>query len=99
MRIDSNPNSAGALSGANGASSDSRSTASKNRSTTAASDRAELSREQSRVTALTSEVTGLPEVRQERVTALSAAIRDGSYDVSPEQTAEAMISEMLGNAA
>jgi flagellar biosynthesis anti-sigma factor FlgM len=63
------------------------------------SDRAELSPDQTRVRALASQVSDLPEIRQERVAALSAAVRNGSYNVSPDQTAKAMMTEMLGNAA
>jgi len=57
-------------------------------------DRAELSADQVRVLSLAKEVNRLPEIRQEKVTALSLAIRQGQYDVSPEQTAAAMLSEM-----
>ena len=57
-------------------------------------DRAELSADQVRVLSLAREVNRFPEVRQEKVTALSLAIRQGQYDVSPEKTAEAMLAEM-----
>lgn len=60
-------------------------------------DWAELS--STHVNALAAQVNDLPEVRQDKVEALSAAIRNGSYDVTPQQTAEAMMSQMLGHAA
>jgi flagellar biosynthesis anti-sigma factor FlgM len=62
-------------------------------------DRAELSLDQVRVSALAAKINDLPEVRQEKVAALADAIHSGNYNVSPEQTAEAMLSEMLGNVA
>ncbi len=57
-------------------------------------DRAELSADQVRVLSLAKEVNRLPDIRQEKVTALSLAIRQGRYDVSPEQTAEKILAEM-----
>lgn len=42
---------------------------------------------------LTAQVKGLPEIRQERVAAIATAIQSGAYQVSPEQTAEAILSE------
>jgi negative regulator of flagellin synthesis FlgM len=57
-------------------------------------DTAELSTDQVRVQSLAAEVNQLPEVRQEKVAALSSAVREGTYNVSPEQTAEAMVAEM-----
>jgi anti-sigma28 factor (negative regulator of flagellin synthesis) len=44
-------------------------------------------------------VSNLPEIRQEKVNALSDALQSGEYNVSPEQTAAAMLSEFLGNVA
>ncbi len=57
-------------------------------------DRAEISADQVRVLSLAKEVNRLPEVRQEKVNALSLAVRQGSYDISAEKTAEAMLAEM-----
>jgi flagellar biosynthesis anti-sigma factor FlgM len=99
MRIDLNPSGAEALHSTNRAPSDSRSAAASARQTASSSDRAELSTDQAKVSALASQVSSMPEIRQEKVTELAAAVRNGSYDVSPEQTADAMVSEMLGNAA
>lgn len=36
---------------------------------------------------------GPPEVRSERIAAIQAAIANGTYQVSPEQTAEAILAE------
>jgi flagellar biosynthesis anti-sigma factor FlgM len=56
-------------------------------------DTAELSGDQLRVQSLAGQVKGLPDVRQQKVDALSLAIRQGRYDVTPEQTAEALLAE------
>lgn len=58
-------------------------------------DRASLSLEP-RLGHLVSQVSCFPEIRKEKVAAISRALRDGSYRVSPEQTAEAMINEAVG---
>jgi len=60
-----------------------------------ASDTAKLSTGQRAVQALAAKVNEVPEIRQERVAALAQAVRDGSYQVSPEQTAEALISHVM----
>ncbi len=62
-------------------------------------DTAQLSLDQARVQSLAAQVNALPEVRQEKVAALGQAVRDGRYQISPEQTAEAVISEMLARSA
>ena len=64
-----------------------------------ASDTAKLSTGQSAVQALAAKVNEVPEVRQERVAALASAIRNGSYQVTPEQTAEALIVHMMRDLA
>ncbi len=56
-------------------------------------DRAELSGEQARVQSLAGQVNDAPEVRQEKVTALGLAIQQGRYNVTPEQTAAAMLED------
>jgi flagellar biosynthesis anti-sigma factor FlgM len=45
------------------------------------------------------QVNNLPEIRQEKVSALQSAISNGDYQVSSEQTADAMLSEFLENVA
>ena len=57
-------------------------------------DRADLTSAHSRAAALAALVNQQPEVRQEKVAAIAAALRQGSYQVSPEQTAEAILSEL-----
>jgi flagellar biosynthesis anti-sigma factor FlgM len=57
-------------------------------------DTAELSGDQARVQSLVEKVIQLPDIRQEKVAALGLAIQQGHYEVSPEQTAEAILAEM-----
>ncbi len=104
MRIDLNPNGPESLNESKRASSSAKSGSTNSEKAKSASsvsneagDRADLS--STHVNALAAQVDDLPEIRQEKVAALSAAIRDGSYDVTPHQTAEAMMSQMLGHAA
>lgn len=56
-------------------------------------DTAELSVDKARVQSLVQEVIRLPEVRQEKVAEFSLAIKQGGYEVSPERTAEAILTE------
>jgi flagellar biosynthesis anti-sigma factor FlgM len=58
------------------------------------SRQAEFSSAQSRAAALTAHLNQLPEVRHQRVAAIAAAITSGTYQVSPEQTADAILSEL-----
>jgi flagellar biosynthesis anti-sigma factor FlgM len=60
----------------------------------AGGDTAQLSPDQGRVQQLASQVNQLPEIRQDKVAALQRAIQDGSYQVTPGQAAEALISAM-----
>jgi len=73
--------------------SGSRTTAAKPVHANAGNDTAQLSMDQARIQSLAKEVIKLPEVRQEKVTALGLAIQQGRYEVSPEQTAEAILSD------
>jgi len=57
-------------------------------------DTAKFSVEQGRVQELASQVKQLPEIRQNKVAALQRAIQDGSYQVTPGQAAEALLSSM-----
>lgn len=57
-------------------------------------DQAQLSYDQARVNALTAQVNALPEIRREKVAALHSAVKQGNYQVSAEQTAEAMIADL-----
>jgi flagellar biosynthesis anti-sigma factor FlgM len=54
-------------------------------------DTAKLSQDQGRVQQLASQVNQLPEIRQDKVAALQRVIEEGSYRVTPEQAAEALL--------
>ena len=56
---------------------------------------AQRSGDPARLQLLAAQVKALPETRQEKVGLLGPAVRDGRYQVSPEQMAEVMIAEML----
>jgi flagellar biosynthesis anti-sigma factor FlgM len=64
-----------------------------------ANDAVRLSADHSTVQALAAKVAQLPEIRLEKVAALQQAIRGGSYGVTSEHTAGAIISEMEGRTA
>lgn len=64
-----------------------------------AADSAQLSPDQVRVQALVAQVNALPEIRRDRVDALGRAVREGNYQVSAEQTAAAMVSDLVQPAA
>lgn len=55
-------------------------------------DRMQLSTDQVRVQTLSAAVLQLPEIRQEKVAALAEQVQKGSYPVSAEPTAEALLS-------
>ena len=99
MRIDPNARAQEAQDSAGTAASTSRGTAAAAQPRTLADDTAQLSGDQVRVQALTAQAIAVPEIRQEKVTALGQAVRNGSYHVSPELTAEAVISESLARAS
>lgn len=58
-------------------------------------DAAQFSFDPSRVASLEARVNSLPEIRQEKVEALGRALREGSYQVSAEQTAEGLLAEIM----
>jgi flagellar biosynthesis anti-sigma factor FlgM len=62
-------------------------------------DKAQLTGDQTHLQSLAAKVSGLPEVRAEKVEALRRVIRDGNYEVSAEQTAEAMFAELAARAS
>ena len=99
MRIDLNPKSPEAVDAGQPAQSGSRAVSGSAGRATSGEDTAHLSLDQARVGALAAQVNNLPEVRQEKVDALSRAVRDGSYNPSAEKTAAAMIAEMMGSVA
>lgn len=57
-------------------------------------DTAKLSPDQVRVQQLASQVNQSPEIRQDKVAALQRAVQSGSYQVTPAQTAAALLSAM-----
>jgi negative regulator of flagellin synthesis FlgM len=59
-------------------------------------DEVQFSVDGEKVQQLKAGLSGLPELRQDRVVALQQAITEGSYNVSPQQIAQAMSSELLG---
>ncbi len=58
-------------------------------------DEATLSVDRDAIQLLESKLSHLPDVRQERVEALQRAISEGRYNVSSEQIAGAVLSELL----
>ena len=58
-------------------------------------DRASISAEARQVSELRTELSGLPDIRQDRVEALRRAIQEGSFQVSDKQIADALLSDWL----
>ena len=58
-------------------------------------DRAQLSVDRGRIDQLKVNLASVPEVRQDRVEALRQAMGSGNYQVSDQQLAEAIHSELL----
>lgn len=61
---------------------------------TSAADSADSSTQSLSAAALTAAVGQVPEVRQEKVAALAEQMRNGTYEVSARQTADAMLAQM-----
>lgn len=97
MRIDLNANLLGAPEATRPNKSSSRTNAASASRDVRGNDVAERSPDQVRLRSLESRVLSLPEIRQEKVEALGRAVGDGSYEVTPEQTAEAMVSAMTAS--
>jgi flagellar biosynthesis anti-sigma factor FlgM len=62
-----------------------------------AADVATLSPDYLRAQKLVATVNQLPELRKDRVETLSAALRNGTYSVTSEQTADALLTYMTGS--
>jgi len=62
-------------------------------------DSARLSTDTAKVRALNAAVLQVPEIRQEKVAALAEQVGKGNYAVSPEQTAEALLTILATNRA
>ncbi len=80
-------------------SANSTRTSSQSKATDLAAAVTKLSPEYEKVQSLAASVSQVPEMRQERVAALSESIRTGNYEVSSKQTAEALLSYMSSTAA
>lgn len=93
MRIDANAGAGAAADLSESAKPGSRASARTPSSEALASDQAELSAGQARVQVLAAQVDNFPEIRQEKVAALEDAIQKGTYQVTPEKTAEAILSQ------
>jgi len=61
-------------------------------------DQAQLSAGVEKVQQLQTSLEGVPDIRQDRVAALQQSIASGSYNVSSQQIAQAMSSDLLGKA-
>jgi len=61
-------------------------------------DQVQFSVDGETVQQLKTDLAGLPDLRQDRVAALKQAIEEGSYNVSGQQIAQAMSSDLLGEA-
>jgi flagellar biosynthesis anti-sigma factor FlgM len=59
-------------------------------------DQVQFSVDGEKVQQLKTDLAALPDLRQDRVTALKQALEEGSYNVSGEQIAPAMSSELAG---
>jgi len=64
---------------------------------TSGQDKAQLSVDSGTVQQLKSTLSQLPEVRQDRVNALRRAVSSGSYQVSNQQLADAIGSDLLSS--
>ena len=62
-----------------------------------ASDEAQLSAGRSRVEDLKAGLADLPAVRQDRVEALQKAVQDGSFQVTNQQLADAILGDFFGS--
>ncbi len=64
-----------------------------------AHDEARLSVDLDKVETLRSQLSRLPEVRQERVEAIRQAVREGRHQVSDQQIAEALHTQLLAQSS
>ncbi len=94
MRIDLNTQiNAAAIAGA-AAETENKAAASTSGSSQSGGDKANLSPDQARVQSLTAQLNKLPDVRQQKITELYRAIKVGAYNVTAEQTADALIADL-----
>ena len=62
-------------------------------------DEARLSGVSDQVSALHAELSKIPDVRQDRVNALVDALRQGTWNPSPQDIAQAMFADLVGRTA
>jgi flagellar biosynthesis anti-sigma factor FlgM len=62
-------------------------------------DQAQLSSGHLQIQALASKLLQLPEIRQEKVNALRQLVRDGSYNLRPNEVADAVFAHLLAKPA
>ena len=60
-------------------------------------DQVQISGDSGKTEQLKANLSGVPDVRQDRVAALKQAIGEGSYNVSSEQIAQAMSDDLFGH--
>jgi flagellar biosynthesis anti-sigma factor FlgM len=61
------------------------------------SDNVQLSVDGDKIQQLKSDLSGVPDVRQDRIAALKQSIDQGAYSASSQQIAQAMASDVFGN--
>jgi flagellar biosynthesis anti-sigma factor FlgM len=94
MRIDSNRSGQVPESEPSAPSSQAASSGSSAAGGVPGQDQAQLSGAHTLVQALAAEASQLPEVREEKVSALRQAVESGSYQTSSEKVAEALFSHL-----
>ncbi|MGB2604139.1 MAG: flagellar biosynthesis anti-sigma factor FlgM [Terracidiphilus sp.] len=62
-------------------------------------DQAQLSGTHVQIQALTAQALQFPEIRQEKVNALRQVVRDGTYQPSPRQVADAVFAHIVATSA
>jgi flagellar biosynthesis anti-sigma factor FlgM len=62
-------------------------------------DQASLSNDALKLSSLSAALTNVPEVRQERVSSISQALQNGTYTVSDQQIAQAMMRDYQPSSA
>jgi flagellar biosynthesis anti-sigma factor FlgM len=94
MRIDLNTQANAAANAGLAAEAENKAVAATSSNSQSGGDKASLSPDQARVQSLTAQLNQLPEIRQEKITELYRAIKVGTYNVTPEQTADALIADL-----
>ena len=66
-----------------------------NESSSHSSDQASLSSDAVRLSSLRAQLNSVPEIRQDRVATISAALQNGTYSVSNKQIAQSLVRDFL----